>query len=310
MLLLDRVFPTGGRRTARAFSLLELLVVIAIIGLLVGFLAPALSSARRNARAVVCKTNLKSLMMAVLMYSDNNSDLIVPSYNTRGVSASIANPLDGWGPILDKGHYLVGNRELHNNPFACPDTVDIAGMAETQTGRDPNKPKGYMDWPTVITLSQNFAITIPRSGFERIIRVGYWINADNPLGRPQSFQQGIHFTGSVGYGPNLQGQVMKPNLLADIVKPSRLIALADGLYAGQQESTRLGDRNSRIGYRHPGGVGGCNLGFADGHVGATTGDRFPRKFADGLDIDEIRRENLGPGPTVYSDPHRFLSDPG
>ena len=310
MSSLDRVVLTSDRRTPKAFSLLELLVVIAIIGLLVGFLAPALSSARRNARAVVCKTNLKNLMMAILMYSDNNSGLIVPSYNTRGVSPSIANPLDGWGPILDKGHYLAGNREFRNNPFTCPDTMDIAGMAETQTGRDPNKPKGYMDWPTVITLSQNFPTTIPRSGFERIIRVGYWINADTPLGRPQAFQQGIHFTGSVGYGPNLQGQVMKPNLLADIVKPSRLIALADGLYAGQQESTRLGDRNSRIGYRHPGGVGACNLGFADGHVGDTTGNRFPRKFVEGLDIDEIRRENLGPGPTVYSDPRRFLPDPG
>lgn len=246
--------------------------------------------------------------MAMLMYSDNNSGLIVPSYNTRGVSASIANALDGWGPILDKKHYIAGNRELHNNPFACPDTANIAGMAETQTGRDPNKPKGYMDWPTVITLSRNFPTTIPRSGFGRIIRVSYWINADNPLGRPEAFQQGIHFTGSVGYGPNLQGQVMGPNLVADIVEPSRLIALADGLYAGQQESTRLGDRNSRIGYRHPGSVGGCNLGFADGHVGDTTGDRFPRKLADGLDIDDIRRENLGPGPTVYADPHRFLAD--
>jgi len=300
-------FQTSRPRTSRAFTLLELLVVIAIIGLLVGFLAPALSAARRNARTVVCKTNLKGLMMAVSMYSDNNDGLIVPSYNSRGVVASITNPLEGWAPILDRDHYMAGNREFHDNPFACPDTLDIAGMAETQTGDNPDKPKGYMDWPAVITISRDFATTIPRFGFDRIIRVGYWINGDNPLGRPESFEQGAFFTGSVGYGPNLEGRIMKPNLVADVVKPSQLIALADGLYAGQQESTRLGDRNSRIGYRHPGGVGSCNLGFADGHVGDVTGDRFPRKLGEGLDLEQVRRENLGSGPTLYADPHRSLS---
>ncbi len=296
-------------RRRAGFSLLELLAVMAVISLLVGLLAPALGSARRNARSVVCGSNLKTLMLAMLMYGDGNSGRIVPSYHMQGVSGSVANPLDGWGPILDKGHYLVGSRALHNNPFACPDTLDVAGMAETQTGGDPDKPKGYMDWPVVITLSQNFAVTIPQSGFGRIIRVSYWINADNPIGLPRSFEQGAHFTGSVGYGPNLQGRIMRQSIFEDIVEPSRLIALADGLYAGQQQSTRLGDGDSRIGYRHPGGVGRCNLGFADGHVGGIAGDRFPRKLAAGLDIDDVRRENLGPGPTVYADPRRFLVSP-
>lgn len=289
---------------------MELLVVMAVIALLVGVLTPALSRARRNARSLVCKSNLKTLMTALLMYGDNHSGRIIPSYNMRGISGSAANPLDGWGPILDKDHYLVGNRAIHNNPFACPDTAGVAGMAETQTGSDPNKPKGYMDWPSIITLSQNFPTTIPRFGFERIIRVSYWINGDNPIGLPKEFEQGIHFTGSVGYGPNLQGQIMRQNVYEDIVTPGRLIALADGLYAGHQQFTRLGDRDSRIGYRHPRGVGAANLGFADGHVADITGDRFPRKFAEGLDIDEIRKENLGPGPTVYSDPRRSLLPPG
>jgi len=43
----------------RAFTLIELLVVISVIALLMALLVPALSRARRQARAVVCQGNLK-----------------------------------------------------------------------------------------------------------------------------------------------------------------------------------------------------------------------------------------------------------
>jgi len=304
------VLGRGGTETtpAGAFTLIELLVSVGIIALLIAILVPGLSAARGSARSVVCKSNLRSLTGAIHAYAAANGDAIVPSYNMTGVSTGVRNPLDGWGPILDKGSYVPGSREIRGNPLCCPDTRDIAGVAAVQTGSSPENPKGYMDWPAVITLSQVYATTIPAWGFEKIVRVGYWINGDNPIGRPQTITQGIHFTGSVGYGPDPEGKTLGTCYMTRIKKPSELIALADGLYAGRQEATRPGDRDSRIGYRHGAVEPAVNAGFADGHVGAVNGRDFPRKKGGGVPLAVIRAENLGGRPTVYADPESALRD--
>lgn len=304
-----RVRNGWGRRRA-GLTLIEMLLVIGIVALLVSLLVPALSAGRQNARSVSCRANLRGLMEGIHVYASGADDSIVPSYNMTGVSFSSRNQLDGWAPILDKGHYVMGSRQISGNPFCCPNTANIAGMAGTQTGIDPNNPRGYMDWPAVISLSQVYAMPAPQLGIERVTRVGYWINGDNPIGRPLTVVPGAHFTGSVGYGPDPQGHVMQLGKLSRIRWPSRLIALADGLYSGNQELTRLGNRNLRIGYRHPGRLGRANVGFADGHVDGIDSDVFPRKFGEGgIPLETVRKENLGEGPTLYSDPERVLALP-
>ncbi|MFO0973010.1 MAG: prepilin-type N-terminal cleavage/methylation domain-containing protein [Phycisphaerae bacterium] len=295
------------RRGDRAgFTLIELLVSIAVIAMLFGLIAPALSGARRTARAVKCKANLSGLMSAVAMYAAENGDAVVPSYNMTGVTGGAANPLDGWGPILDAASQTRGNGELARNPFACPDTVDRAGMAATQTGTDPDNPRGYMDWPAVMTISAVYATPLPQRGLDRVLRVAYWINGDNPIGLPKRFTPGLHFTGSVGYGPDPNGRIMRLSRFTEFTRPAQLIALADGLYSGQQSATRPGNPDSRIGYRHAGGVGAANVAFADGHAGEIRGDLFPRRASDDLPVDAIRAENLGPGATLFANPERDL----
>ena len=55
-----------------AFTLIELLVVIAIIALLTAILMPALSAAKQQAGSAVCLMNEKQLVLAWLMYAEDN----------------------------------------------------------------------------------------------------------------------------------------------------------------------------------------------------------------------------------------------
>jgi prepilin-type N-terminal cleavage/methylation domain-containing protein/prepilin-type processing-associated H-X9-DG protein len=56
----------------RAFTLVELLVVIAIIALLMSILMPALGRVRKQAKLVICQSNLKQLSNACEMYAGDN----------------------------------------------------------------------------------------------------------------------------------------------------------------------------------------------------------------------------------------------
>jgi prepilin-type processing-associated H-X9-DG protein len=240
------------------------------------------------------------------LYNHDHKEAVIPSYNMTGVMGGAGVPLDGWGPILDRDGYMAGANSSVSNPFYCPETVDVAGVANGPTGTDPNKSKGWLDWPFVRLPDANVNVTIPERGFDKVIRVAYWINANNPIGAQTTVVPDLFYTSSVGYGPGTDGATVRQTKLSAFTRPASLIAAADGLYAGHQRDSQRGMENSRIGYRHIGNGGTANAGFADGHVASFANKEFPRAYGGNNVPAEVRAENSNGKPTVYANPERAL----
>lgn len=77
-------WSTQRQTDSRGFTLIELLVVISLISLLIAILLPVLSSARRVAQEMICKTNLRTLHLATTMYAHDNK-MVLPGRKGLGL---------------------------------------------------------------------------------------------------------------------------------------------------------------------------------------------------------------------------------
>jgi prepilin-type processing-associated H-X9-DG protein len=96
-----------------AFTLVELLAVVAVIALLTALLLPALARAKASARSAACKSNLRQLGIALIIYTHNNAHYPARDYLDTSISQLITY---GWPA------HLLAYMSSNTTVFRCPST--------------------------------------------------------------------------------------------------------------------------------------------------------------------------------------------
>jgi len=192
-----------------AFTLIELLVVIAIIALLMAILLPTLQRARRQAKAVVCRANLKEWGKTLAVYTEDSQGHFLPRI-TQGIwflRGSALSEDDPYKPDLQNN---VDTEGIACCPMAVkPGVVAIGGYA------DVFRPSSVV-WQVLITGGSTYrAWVIAKPGPP--FRCSYGFN-DWLWGDFHPYSHSIH---SSPFGLDIVSLRGKDNIpaLADCVEP-------------------------------------------------------------------------------------------
>ncbi len=116
----------------KAFTLIELLVVIAIIAILMAILMPALNRAREQGKRAMCMGNVKQLMLAWIMFADENDQRIVNGAAGTGFRPWVGK---GWDDQYTSGAMLSEEEQIEAiHRGALWDFVKDEGLYKCPTG--------------------------------------------------------------------------------------------------------------------------------------------------------------------------------
>ena len=220
----------------KRFTLIELLVVIAIIALLAAMLLPALAKARQKARNIGCSSNLKQIMLASKLYTDEYEGWIITS--TRGGGA-------GQGFYSTLYPYIYGS---------SPSTGYTSNNNDYQIFKCPAESVGFSG-----TITEGFKYS--HYG-HNAIGFGY---QSNPTGT----------SGKSSYKPRKEGTLVSPSLAMVIADKAahhvpEIISISDSYIAwrhGGGAGYEFSSDNKCSLYTY--GTE-ANFGYCDGHAAAMT----------------------------------------
>lgn len=125
--------PDSTSRGAAGFTLIELLVVIAIIAILAGMLLPSMAKAKEKGNQTVCRSNLKQLGLAFLLYLPDNNDTF-PGAASKGAYDPMREDWIFWNVnrgsdpfFLNPQNSAIGPHigRFTTNLFRCPSDLDV-----------------------------------------------------------------------------------------------------------------------------------------------------------------------------------------
>ena len=278
------VFPVRN-----AFTLIELLVVIAIIAILAAILFPVFASAREKARQTACLSNEKQIGLAVLQYSQDFDEALVPFKMIKNDPAQINGQIHTSWPMLIYSYTKSGTPFGDYNPAQANDPDAIAsGVYRCPSFNDRLIPAA-MDNDLCDGAGTSSIWVPPASGYY-LAHYGIAVPYDCSTAALCSCNASLTTDGSKshpffhwpGAGFNYNDNATCPgsdpdafNLvpLSDIKEPARIIYISDGILEihdtgdGAQVDTTFGCETANEPH-----IKGANYIFLDGHARYITGN--------------------------------------
>jgi prepilin-type N-terminal cleavage/methylation domain-containing protein/prepilin-type processing-associated H-X9-DG protein len=252
-------------RKRHGFTLIELLVVLAVICIISAILFPVFARARENARRASCQSNLKQIVLGMLMYVQDYDEK-TPAYELAPKEdASENNPL-GWADALEP---YVKSTQI----FQCPseETGGVIANANYQTQVASGR---YSDYMLNVWTGDKSLATFAGPSMTVMILEGFGDPKDCPTCSPNKLVYG--YRGSARHGFNGSTGSYTTSSYYGQGCPTSWTASTDVKIGTHLTIYHNDDLAALI---H---LDGSNYAFADGHVkwlkAATTSDGYKRSI--------------------------------